>query len=243
MPAGIQAHGGRAVQEWYRVNSDEYRAFRQKANGFVTRVQRDGRFRFEHVPPGRVMIARKLVLRREFTQVELPDHSVVLDAEPGRKMQAMLGGRGRPVAGRIVGPKGETFDFSSRFAYGSIRPPRPDRPNLPEHAKTMSREQFQTFWKDWWESREGRVHLAKLRAGRVRYGFPVQADGSFRVEDIPAGEYLLTVDVFELNHGPSWGPGPRLGQIRHKFTIPGLPPGTGKEALTLSELRLGRSAR
>ena len=107
----------------------------------------------------------------------------------------------------------------------------------------MSREQFQTFWQNWAKTKEGKAHLAKLRASRARYGFPIRKDGSFRVEDVPAGNYSLTVDVFELNRGPSWGMGLRVGRATHKLTVPNMPGGAGTKVLSIGELRLPRSAR
>src|SRR5262245_64528344 len=71
-----------------------------------------GRFVMDRVPPGRLMVYRR---------IETPDqgwmvsHPVYLDAKPGETVRLQVGGTGRPIVGRLAIPDGVKL---SHFALG-----------------------------------------------------------------------------------------------------------------------------
>ena len=70
------------------------------------------------------------------------------------------------------------------------------------------------------------------------YGTRIEADGSFRFDDLPAGDYQLTVS---LRAAPASGqvvPGPVVGRLRHAFTVPEMPGGRSDDPLDLGGLTL-----
>ena len=68
----------------------------------------------------------------------------------------------------------------------------------------------------------------------VQLGLKVTEDGSFRVDDVPAGTYRLTtwltsLAVFELNAAS----GRRIANLEHFFTVPEMPGGRSDEPFDL----------
>ena len=74
---------------------------------------------------------------------------------------------------------------------------------------------------------------------------PLQPDGSFRVEDVLPGEYVLSLRLQE--HDPSargmFGAGAVIGSIHLPVTIPPIPGGQTVEPLDLGDLPLTRPER
>ncbi|OHB75725.1 MAG: hypothetical protein A2Z25_23785 [Planctomycetes bacterium RBG_16_55_9] len=69
-------------------------------------------------------------------------------------------------------------------------------------------------------------------------------DGSFRVEDVPAGEYSLYVHAYGPPTARTFR-GERIGELNHAFSVPDMPGGRSDEPLDLGELELevvGKSA-
>ena len=74
-------------------------------------------------------------------------------------------------------------------------------------------------------------------AGASRYPFNVGPDGSFRVDDVPAGKYRLSVSVPQ----PPSGNQNRyvlLGAAEHAFEVPAMPGGRSDEPLDLGSVDL-----
>jgi hypothetical protein len=80
-----------------------------------------------------------------------------------------------------------------------------------------------------------------LTDGKTTYHFAVQQDGTFRIEDVSAGDWRLEVKLWStLSHvsGPDrWG-WALLGSITQSFTIPEMPTGRSDEPLDLGTLVL-----
>jgi hypothetical protein len=75
-----------------------------------------------------------------------------------------------------------------------------------------------------------------MTARKVRLTFVgvMQADGSFRINDVPAGDYALAVALC----GPAvlGGMGKAIGSLEHRFTVPPMPGGRSDEPLGLGIL-------
>ena len=81
------------------------------------------------------------------------------------------------------------------------------------------------------------IFTAYLRAGRS-YAVKVEPDGSFRVEDVPAGKYQLSIHVYEPPVGRQCGFGELIGSLSHEFAVPEMPGGRSDQALALGDLVL-----
>lgn len=141
------------------------------------------------------------------------------------------GPTGRPVVGRIIAPAdcGVKIDW----AYGSngiqayqpaIKPP--EGLSAPEKFK---------WYQEWSQSEAGKAYLRGWRTYAVKIG----PDGSFRVDDVPAGSYLLSIRVTEPpDPTQSSLAGELLGSVTHTFIVPERPAGRGAEPLDLGKLEL-----
>jgi len=68
--------------------------------------------------------------------------------------------------------------------------------------------------------------------------FKLGTDGTFRAENIPAGDYCLYLLAYGIPMNPAAGRGERLGSLTHPFTVPDLPGGRSDEPLDLGTLEL-----
>jgi hypothetical protein len=84
-----------------------------------------------------------------------------------------------------------------------------------------------------------RMGIGKLTSsGSAMYHFRIKQDGTFRVEDIPAGQYDLRIDFRSLVPGDRSSDHPLLGYVERTFTIPEMPGGRSDESLGLGMLTL-----
>jgi beta-lactamase regulating signal transducer with metallopeptidase domain/HEAT repeat protein len=83
----------------------------------------DGRFSFEHVLPGEVSVGRKALFDRERTTTWFAEYGQVLAVRAGETARVQLGGRGRPVVGRLTLPPDADRTLDSLFLFGQIAQP------------------------------------------------------------------------------------------------------------------------
>jgi len=158
--------------------------------------------------------------------------------EPGATATVTLGGKGRPVIGRVEPPEGWTqavdFTEESRAGIESNRPWTPYPLRL-FRGKTALQGGERSEWEDrWLESPEGRDY----RDRRIAEGVGLSPDGSFRLDDVPPGEYRLSVQVNDRQPLGESGP---FGRLIHVFTVPPIRGDRSDAPLDLGPLRLNRS--
>ena len=199
----------------------------------------EGRFTFQNVvpAPGVRIVRRERGKARGVWSLGEPVH-----VESGKTTQAMLGGKGRPVIGRVEPPSGWTnpIDFNDRSEahIDSNRPLTPYPLSL-FRGKTTKDGRDRVQWNQrWHQSPEGHDYMNR----RVSLGVHLAPDGSFRIDDVPPGEYRLAVRVNgESIHHVSVmmrrDSGP-FSHILRVFTVPPVPGGRSEEPLDLGALRL-----
>lgn len=186
----------------------------------------DGHFAFHHVLPGHVLLAHRMGTGKNSQGSR---GFGLFEVKPGTTTEVKLGGTGRPVVGRVAAPEGfgRNVDFSSGFEL-EIQSNRPDS-YIPREALTGDDVLNAMFAAaDTPEARDHRNHAT--RVGQVK----LAPDGSFRVEDLPAGQYRLTLAA-RAPAGIS-GKGERVAALVKFFRVPEMTGGRSDEALDLGKL-------
>ena len=198
------------------------------------RTDDEGRFVVDHVPPGKVTIGPLSHA-----------HAQKLDLRPGETCRLTIGGKGRPVIGQLALAKGTATEDMWRSARVSVQTALEvaiPEPELPAGWEKLSQKEKMEQVEQWKKTEEGRALLKaferyhsllqaakrKHRLIRKTYEAPVSADGSFRAEDIPAGNYTL-----RATRG-----GKAIGRLEHNFTVPEMPEGRSDEPLDLGRLKI-----
>jgi hypothetical protein len=69
-------------------------------------------------------------------------------------------------------------------------------------------------------------------------GFKIEGDGTFRIDDVPAGDYYLFFNAYAPSADARAFRGERIGLLSQHFQIPEMPNGRSDEALDLGVLEL-----
>jgi hypothetical protein len=211
---------GETIRLAFRDDQDWARY--QVQHTMTTRTREDGTFIFARVPAGPVRLSRQLGL-----QAAPILHSTLvttLEAPPGQTTKVVLGGKGRPVVGKItVAEAGAEADAAG---VKGKAPPADEMDRfmgwlIPDDATAATRAPAGPSTKLRAPKQPGAA------AAPESFGFVAAADGSFRVDDVPAGRYRIAVQAFAAN------PGSRLPEIAAH----------GEKDLTVGPIPGGRSDR
>ncbi len=179
-----------------------------------------GHFAFDYVPPVDVELWHSPKIGSQPWGVGAQSRMLRLSVAPGSARQVVLGGRGRPVTGRIV-----VKEYEKRINWreadiqfmDSVVPEPAGMPTWQEickqswdslraakgtEARLAALDKFE-YQRDLYYAKLGA--FAATKAGHdyylaeTRNALNVSDDGSFRAEDIPGGKYRVTINV----HGPA----------------------------------------
>jgi len=153
------------------------------------------------------------------------------------------------VIGKLVAPKDLESAPVWHFAMISLQGAYPAALQIPwpkDLDPNEDREAAIKWWEAWKETPEGKRYQEEVKQysqnarqrQRINYGTKVEADGSFTFDDIPAGDYQLSV---QLRASPPRGqvaPGVVIATLRHVFTVPEMPVGRSDQPLELGALPL-----
>ncbi|UCG58925.1 MAG: carboxypeptidase regulatory-like domain-containing protein, partial [Phycisphaerales bacterium] len=89
-----------------------------------------------------------------------------------------------------------------------------------------------------WQYTDHRLRISSPDSRYQILALEFDKDGSFRAEDVPAGDYCIYVYAYgpPPNSRSRWGE--RIGELSRVFTIPKMPGGRSDETLDLGELEL-----
>jgi len=179
---------------------------------YRTTSDRDGHFAFKGVRAGEGQID----VRDKSGDAPLRVHVTI---KPGETLIVTFGGKGRPIVGRFVAGPGTKPPARWGCGTKSLMPER--APRILASSPAPSEE--------------------SLISVKPSYSFAVEADGSFRAEDVEPGTYYLNYDVYEppADSGGAWGK--RIGLVYGKITVPEIPAGHSDEPLDVGTLVLDAS--
>ncbi len=169
---------------------------------------KDGTFVFDRMISGRARIGRRILLMVDEGAVEITSSGMMAaNFASGKTTRIELGGTGRPIIARLQPPKGHMGKVNWQFALVHVEshlpaPPQPNDPPIP--AAIQGDPAKKQLWLLQWQERtvEGKAWKAWMAAvhghKRLRDASPyftasVNRDGTFRIDDVPIGDYTLTV--------------------------------------------------
>jgi len=158
--------------------------------GMSASTDSDGRFAMERVPPGSIALGRVVQLS-ENSIAYTSSTSVIV--EPGKTATVTIGGRGRPLIGKLIIPDAIKAVSWKITQLGLTT--AGEGPKTPENFKTMTDEQRKQWIEQWRKSPEGNAYLESMKHQR-NYVPELKPDGSFRIEDVEPGTYTL---IFGIN--------------------------------------------
>lgn len=202
-----------------------------------------GRFRFERVMDGEVSVAKTVKISDRKTGYSFGTNVVV---EPGQTLEVTLGGNGRPVVGRIDFPsdlKKGSWTSGEANVRANVKMPKSVIP--PEFRKMTAEEKTAWFEKWRYTLRDEAILAEQRRVNEQKKYFAarVEADGSFRIDDVPEGSYVLNITLTDLPMGQRYGPDEEIATATHEFTMPSIPGGVSDVPLELATLPVTRINR
>lgn len=189
---------------------------------FTAKTDERGRFVISNVPPVEVRLGR--VINGFFQNAQ---YVFVKGDGP---TQVQYGGTGSLLAGRLEVPgyAGKIHWQAGQSIVLSASVPDPVMPAFDSQGdKKIWISQF-------WKSAEGKAWQRAQRA----FTATAEADGSFKIEDVPPGKYKLSV---QLRESPELGGG-RLAALTTNITVAESAPGAGGAAMDLGVVAVPAAA-
>jgi peroxiredoxin len=187
----------------------------------IATTDSQGKFLMDKVVPGENYIYR--TLQSDNAEQGTSTAMEKVEVISGQTLEVVLGGTGRAIIGKIIWPEDELFkkslwintdiqvqqnDISYSAMMEKIYSKVGDMPR-PENFETLTAKQCFEWYKNWAQSDEGKAYQSKiteeiqkqqpqlLRQNVREGGIIVNADGSFRGEDIEEGSYTIRLIICE----------------------------------------------
>jgi len=222
----------------------------------TTRTDANGKFVFERVPPVAVEVYHEPKVRDCRMGTIAQSQTTGFQLQPGETRRLVLGGKGRPVIGRLV-VSSYDGDIDYRADVQSIEtvvPPPPELPDMTAMAKEFSAKlrsldndaARKTALAEY--QKQQQANTEKLRAfyqtetgrqylfARRRFALNFSQDGAFRIEDVPGGKYDLRIELRET--GPNQFSTPPIASLVKEIVVPDSPGGRSGEPFDLGALEM-----
>jgi protocatechuate 3,4-dioxygenase beta subunit len=171
-------------------NPDSPRLFAR----YDTQTDNEGRFVFDHVIPGPVLLEPDL---GAWEQSELTSSQhLPLMVQPGRTYKVALNSTGRTVVGKVVLPPGLTREMTWSHGINYFVALKDGVP-VPDEIKKLDFDWRRGFSDTWNGSREGRAYFQTLHKHFVK----LKPDGSFRIDGVKAGRYDFVLRIYDPPQG------------------------------------------
>ena len=140
-----------------------------------------------------------------------------------------IGGTGRPVVGRAI-----VTNVAPKYVWANaMLSASPEAFDKPADYDEWSKEQQSKWFNDWSKTDDGQTYVAQFNR---RYTVNPNADGSFRVEDVPTGRYNLSLAITAALDNKQCGFGEKLGSVQQFVTVPEMEGGRSDEPLQLGDV-------
>ena len=179
----------------------------------LTKSDRDGRFRFERVPPGNHTVFRHISPHGDEPGPVGFSQGQPVTVRQGETAQVTLGGKGRPVIGRFV----LSHPLTNYNWKANLVALVQDKPELVP--PRMSQFHGSLAYSRAWQAYDASI---------AKYYLVLQPDGTFRVDDVLPGQYTLAFSATAPPADPlaefAWThPGRELGGITNTVVVPPMP--------------------
>ncbi|MHC4706953.1 MAG: carboxypeptidase regulatory-like domain-containing protein [Planctomycetota bacterium] len=194
----------------------------------------NGCFAVKRMVPGKVKIYH---LFKMAGTICARTRSEIIDVSPGRTTYVTIGGSGRAVTGKFVAIGYEPSWHRGQVSL-DLKLPEPARPNDYNEMIFVERREWDDNWRG--QTEEGRLYERMERTQRGRsYRAKIERDGTFRVDDVPPGEYELRACLgSEIGGKVIWGPRKPVPPPDHVFVVPDVNETDSNQPLDLGEIRV-----
>jgi peroxiredoxin len=180
---GGRASAGESVTIDYYQERQQGNGIRWSNNGRQTDA--DGRFSLDRLVAGAVRICYMYKLKGV---MNTHTRQEIVEIVPGETSKITIGGSGRAVTGRFVAVGSEPIEWGKGQVSLDLKLPEPAYPDDFEEMIFVERSRWNYEWR---KTEQGREY-EKMEWERGRsYRAKIDADGTFRVDDVPVGEYEL----------------------------------------------------
>lgn len=218
---GSKPLGRSQVTLWYQ-NSTEAEAARVDYNGFPRLVVTDesGHFVLDRLPPGLVDVTCQLPggVRAQ--------HSPQFHIQSGATTYIVAGGTGRPIIGRVNPPPREGNDHIVRL---ERLMPEPFASLDWDHLTPERRAQVMA-------ELEASPEFPAWEGDRNQFQTQISPDGTFRLEDVPAGRYAMRVAYWNLSKTSRYLE--EIADLKRTLTVDPMPGGRSDDPLDLGNIEL-----
>jgi beta-lactamase regulating signal transducer with metallopeptidase domain len=196
-----------------------------------------GRFVLDHVPAGEFQVSHTVPIGQHSRRWMRFERVTV---GPGQTVTVTLGGKGRPVVGKLAFLEGLAGTFQSDRVQVNVSSHYvgPPQPPFPPGWEAMDDAAKEAWGKEWMKTDEGKAYRAAAEeANRNRKSFSavVQPDGSFETAEVTSGAWTLSATGMSE---PVNGRSTAIARLRHDFIMPEIPGGVSDEPLDLGDLVL-----
>jgi protocatechuate 3,4-dioxygenase beta subunit len=220
-----------STQDLYSFDSKGPRVF----TSYNLTTDDKGRFEGNRFNPGQASIGRQIMRMVDTGATEVTSSIMVrLNLKAGETTEVRLGGTGRPVVGQFLPVEGATKIPLWRMAQVHISAGK--QPKFPERPKDLKTPEEQTkWWQNWIKTDAGKTWqkqqqaYQKVREASPYFNASVNRDGKFRIDDMPAGDYGLSLHFDDRADGYV---------SSHVFAIPPMEGERSDEPFDLGEIRL-----
>jgi peroxiredoxin len=209
-----------------------------------TTTASNGWFAIYNVPPGKIGVGRSMMFEFPGGRGGGTTQKRFLEVQPGQTVHVALGGQGRPVIGRLLltaeMKQKSNWQFGLCMAEHQIQTLLP----MPEDVKNKPLGDRQAWYSHFMQTEEGKKYAVQQYRDELAaetYPLIVGADGSFRIEDVPAGTYTLHAEAWANAADAIRHRGDKLIEEDVRFTVPDIPGGRSDAPMNIGEVALSES--
>lgn len=195
----------------------------------------NGSFAWDRLVPGKVRIC--YMFRLEGVMVTRTRQEII-EILPGETANVTIGGTGRAVTGKFVAIPYEPIAWHKGQVSIDLKLPDPPYPNDFEEMIFVERRSWNDEWRR--QTEEGKLYELMERRQRGRsYRAKIEPDRTFRVDDVPPGEYELRACLgSEIGGKATWGPRKPVPPPDCVFVVPDVNERDANEPLDLGVIKV-----